>query len=59
MPTEPLYPRGKAAEPVADEIAEMATRGDDVSAYFTNKFAVVRPVKPGLTPSGKKAEASG
>ena len=29
----------------ADEIAEMATRGEDVSAYFTKKFKVVRPVQ--------------
>ena len=29
----------------ADEIAEMATRGEDVSKFFTNKFTVVRPVK--------------
>ena len=28
----------------ADEIAEMAARGEDVSAYFTNDFTVVRPV---------------
>jgi hypothetical protein len=28
----------------ADEIAELATRGEDVSAYFTNKFTVVRPI---------------
>jgi hypothetical protein len=28
----------------ADEIAEKATRGDDVSRYFTNRFVVVRPV---------------
>ena len=28
----------------ADEIAEKASRGEDVSAYFTNKFKVVRPV---------------
>ncbi len=28
----------------ADEIAEKATRGEDVSARFTNKFSVVRPV---------------
>jgi hypothetical protein len=28
----------------ADEIAEAATRGEDVSVYFTNKFTVVRPV---------------
>ena len=32
-------------KPTADEIAEMATRGEDVSVYFTNKFAVVRPVR--------------
>jgi hypothetical protein len=31
--------------PAADEIAEMASRGEDVSAYFTNKFTVVRPVR--------------
>ena len=29
----------------ADEIAEMASRGEDVSAYFTNQFTVVRPVR--------------
>ena len=29
----------------ADEIAEKATRGEDISAYFTNKFTVVRPVR--------------
>jgi hypothetical protein len=29
----------------ADEIAEMATRGEDVSAHFTNVFTVVRPVR--------------
>jgi hypothetical protein len=28
----------------ADEIAEMASRGEDISAYFTNRFTVVRPV---------------
>ena len=31
--------------PSADEIAEMATRGEDVSAFFTNDFTVVRPVR--------------
>jgi hypothetical protein len=31
--------------PSADEIAEMASRGEDVSAYFTNKFKVVRPIR--------------
>jgi hypothetical protein len=30
--------------PTADEIAEMASRGEDVSAYFTNMFTVVRPL---------------
>jgi hypothetical protein len=29
----------------ADEIAERALRGEDISASFTNKFVVVRPVK--------------
>ena len=29
----------------ADEIAEMATRGEDVSRFFTNKFTVVRPIR--------------
>ena len=28
----------------ADDIADKATRGEDISAYFTNKFTVVRPV---------------
>jgi hypothetical protein len=30
--------------PGADEIAEMATRGENVSGYFTNRFTVVRRV---------------
>lgn len=38
-------PRTYRTTPTADEIAEMASRGEDVSAYFTNKFTVVRPVK--------------
>jgi hypothetical protein len=29
----------------ADEIAEKASRGEDISAYFTNTFTVVRPVR--------------
>jgi hypothetical protein len=28
-----------------DQIAEEASRGEDVSAHFTNKFTVVRPVR--------------
>jgi hypothetical protein len=31
--------------PSADEIAEKASRGEDISAYFTNKFKVVRPIR--------------
>lgn len=29
----------------ADEIANRATRGEDISQFFTNRFTVVRPVK--------------
>ena len=29
----------------ANEIASMATRGEDVSRFFTNQFAVVRPIR--------------
>ena len=35
----------KKTTPTADQIADMATRGEDVSTYFTNKFTVVRPVR--------------
>ena len=38
-------PKASRTTPTADEIAEMASRGEDVSAYFTNKFTVVRPVR--------------
>ena len=31
--------------PSADEIAEMATRGEDISQFFTSQFTVVRPVR--------------
>ena len=37
-------PKMSKTKPNADEIAAMASRGEDVSAYFTNKFTVVRPV---------------
>jgi hypothetical protein len=33
-----------AKTPTADEIAELASRGEDVSLYFTRKFTVVRPI---------------
>ena len=38
-------PKTSRTIPTADEIAEMASRGEDVSAYFTHKFTVVRPVR--------------
>ena len=38
----PKTPRNK---PSADEIAEKASRGEDISAYFTNKFTVFRPIQ--------------
>ncbi len=42
-PGYPFVPSGGAA--ATDAIAEMPSRGGDVSAYFTNKFTVVRPVR--------------
>ena len=38
-------PRTSGKTPSADEIAEMASRGEDISAHFSNKFTVVRPVR--------------
>jgi hypothetical protein len=38
-------PRTSRTAPSADEIAEKASRGEDISPYFTNKFTVVRPVR--------------
>ena len=38
-------PNKSRRAPSAVEIAEMATRGEDVSKYFTNQFTVVRPVR--------------
>ncbi len=38
----------------ADEIADRAARGEDVAAYFTNKFVAVRPplrLDAGLPPA--------
>jgi hypothetical protein len=31
--------------PTVDEIAELVSRGQDASSYFTGKFAVVRPIR--------------
>jgi hypothetical protein len=38
-------PKMSGTKRTAEEIAEMASRGEDISAYFTNKFTVVRPVR--------------
>lgn len=38
-------PKTLKSAKTADQIAEMAARGEDVSAFFTNQFTVVRPVK--------------
>jgi hypothetical protein len=38
-------PTTSKAKLTADALAGKASRGEDVSAHFTNKFTVVRPVK--------------
>jgi hypothetical protein len=38
-------PKTFKAKLSADEIAEKASRGEDISAYFTNQFTVVRPLR--------------
>ena len=38
-------PKTSKKGPTADDIAEMATRGEDISGYFTNRFTLVRPVQ--------------
>jgi hypothetical protein len=37
-------PKTSKTKRTAGEIAEMASRGENVSAFFTNEFTVVRPV---------------
>ena len=37
-------PTKSKSKQTADEIAEIATAGKDVSAFFTGEFTVVRPV---------------
>ncbi|MGC2658126.1 MAG: hypothetical protein WA324_09110 [Bryobacteraceae bacterium] len=38
-------PRTSKKAITADEIAEQASRGEDVSAHFTNQFTVVKPIR--------------
>ena len=40
-------PKKRKIKVAADEIADKASRGEDISAYFTNEFTVVRPVPRG------------
>jgi hypothetical protein len=42
---KPSERRADSTEPTADQIAEMASRGENVSSFFTNKFTVVRPIR--------------
>jgi hypothetical protein len=37
-------PKPLKRPPSADEIADMATRGENISGYFTNRFTVTRPI---------------
>jgi hypothetical protein len=38
-------PRTSKKSPSADEIAVLASRGENVSGYFTNEFTVVRKIR--------------
>jgi hypothetical protein len=38
-------PKTSSRTPTADETADKADRGENVSSYFTGKFTVVRPVR--------------
>ncbi len=38
-------PKTSSKPVAAEKIAEMADRGQDISAHFTNQFTVVRPVQ--------------
>jgi hypothetical protein len=52
-------PRMSKVRPTAEEIAEMASRGEDISAYFTNRFTVVRPVRRVVKAAGRACPARG
>ena len=38
-------PKTSKRRPTAAQIAEMASRGEDISSHFTNAFTVVRPIR--------------
>lgn len=37
--------KANSTRPTAEAVAEMASRGEEVSCHFTNKFTIVRPVR--------------
>jgi len=45
MPKTSKKPPAATASTSADKIAEMASKGEDVSRFFTNRFTVVRPIQ--------------
>jgi hypothetical protein len=54
--------RKRFSAPTLEEIADMASRGEDIAAYFTNRFVVVRSGKPALktkSPGPKKNSRRG
>jgi hypothetical protein len=60
--TEQAVPKISRTKRTADEIAEMGTRGEDISAYFTNRFTVVglvRRAKPVRKAAKKSLRHSG
>jgi hypothetical protein len=38
-------PKTSKSKISVDEIAEMASRGEDISGFFTNRFTVVKPLR--------------
>ncbi len=45
MPKTSRKNNATAKAPTADEIAGLASRGEDVSQYFTKTFTVVKPIQ--------------
>lgn len=45
MTTLAVMPKTPNKTRTADQIADMASHGEGISSYFTNKFTVVRPVR--------------
>ena len=43
-------------KPTADEIADKASQGEDVSGYFTKEFTAVWPAAEPLSPENGRSE---